>query len=110
MSQFGYDREAKNSLKKTLPILKQDLLADKNKKPDPVLMKKGVIKPLKGKKLIEKKEKELKEILRPLMSINTKRPRSKICYFSFLIFIYYYYCYLLYVVYYFVVYKGKIVY
>ena len=83
MSQFGYNKAANKSIKKTIPLLKHDWLPEKSEQlpVSPFLM--GMNRIVKGKRLMEKREKELKEILRPLMPINTKRPRSKVFIFFY---------------------------
>ena len=68
MYQSSDPVKPKGSVKNTLPILKHDLLDNfkKNRR----------FKAPKGKRTVVQKQKELKEILRPLMSVNSKRPRS----------------------------------
>lgn len=70
------DRRMKVSVKKKIPVLRRDLLGDEI--PSRIDPRMTVGRPLRIKKSIACKEKELKEILRPLMSTNTKRPRSKL--------------------------------
>lgn len=74
LSQFQSDRKRNNCLKKTIPRLKSDLLGKNAAK----LQRNARIgRPMKVKRTVARKEKQLKEILRPLIATTTKRPRSK---------------------------------
>lgn len=82
LSNFGYEKKNKTSLKSTIPILTKDLLGSMNSRQDTrarasLLTHRPTHRPHVVRKSIVVKEKELKEILRPLMSTSTRRQRSK---------------------------------
>lgn len=78
MSQFECENKRKTCLKKAIPRLNNDLLGTYAER---ILKSQSIVRtgrPPKVKKVVAMKESQLKEILRPLIPTNTKRPRSKI--------------------------------
>jgi len=80
MSREGYNQDVSGSLLKKLPMLKSNLLNDyeeRNRKKRNKYSFKTKNQNIRGKRVIQKKENELKEILCSYLAPNTKRPRSK---------------------------------
>lgn len=81
MSQLR-EKKRETCLKKAIPRLKMDLLGYVNAKALRLEAKARAGRPAKVNKTVAMKEKQLKEILRPLIVTNTRRPRSKSLFFN----------------------------